>query len=291
MRLRNKQAIRLKSLTGNLLRSKDINYTIHAFRRPCDVQEVNFNEPIQKLWSNDKLSSQNKKDIVNRTTGLCEKKYNSASVCKIFDSYAEAQFYQVQNLGKIHSLRQSFKITVTTQQNYDSDFQYDKVITQTTYGKEIHLLVNEKNEMLVEGYRYIKELIYDIMSLKMYDLYNEVVSKGIVPKGIKTDAILVSKSKSEVEHLFNFTSDIGGIKFESGKKCPNRKVVQIVNEPFKVQPRTTNDIKIIDEYDKKEINQIFDNCSRVLIQGLFPGVGKTTCVLNYENHKILFVPP
>ena len=78
-----------------LLRSKDINYTIHAFRRPCDVQEVNFNEPIQKLWSNDKLSSQNKKDIVNRTTGLCEKKYNSASVCKIFDSYAEAQFYQV----------------------------------------------------------------------------------------------------------------------------------------------------------------------------------------------------
>ena len=207
-----------------LLRSKDINYTIHAFRRPCEVQEVNFNEPIQKLWSNDKLSSQNKKDIVNRTTGLCEKKYNSASVCKIFDSYAEAQFYQVQNLGKIHSLRQSFKTTVTTQQNYDSDFQYDKVITQTTYGKEIHLLVNEKNEMLVEGYRYIKELIYDIMSLKMYDLYNEVVSKGI-----KTDAILVSKSKSEIEHLFNFTSDIGGIKFESGKKCPNRKVVQIVN--------------------------------------------------------------
>ena len=57
--------------------------------------------------------------------------------------------------------------------------------------------------MLVEGYRYIKELIYDIMSLKMYDLYNEVVSKGIVPKGIKTDAILVSKSKSEIEHLFN----------------------------------------------------------------------------------------
>ena len=145
--------------------------------------------------------------------------------------------------------------------------------------------------MLVEGYRYIKELIYDIMSLKMYDLYNEVVSKGIVSKGIKTDAILVSKSKSEIEHLFNFTSDIGGIKFESGKKCPNRKVVQIVNEPFKVQLRTVNDIKIIDEYDKKEINQIFDNCSRVLIQGLFPGVGKTTCVLNYENHKILFVPP
>ena len=196
-----------------LLRCSDIQYKIHSFRRPCEVEEVNFNEPIQKLWSNDKLSSQNKKDIVNRTTGLCEKKYNTASVCKMFDSYAEAQFYQIKYKGKIHSLQQSFKSVHTIDQNEDplnfgldmGAFKDEKIATKLEFGKSIHLLVTEEKKMLVEGYRYIKELIYDIMSLKMYELYNEVVSKGVVPKGIKTDAILVSKSKSELEKLFNFS--------------------------------------------------------------------------------------
>ena len=40
--------------------------------------------------------------------------------------------------------------------------------------------------------------------MKMFTLFNLVVSKGIIPKGIKTDAILVSESKEELEKLLPF---------------------------------------------------------------------------------------
>lgn len=50
------------------------------------------------------------------------------------------------------------------------------------YGPKVHVLVIEKKERLVNGYRYIKELIYNRMAMKMFNLFNEVVAKGI-PKG------------------------------------------------------------------------------------------------------------
>ena len=45
------------------------------------------------------------------------------------------------------------------------------------------------------------------------------------------------------------------------------------------------------EFDTKEINQIFDQHNITLIKGLYPGVGKTTSIKNYEGHNILFITP
>ena len=57
----------------------------------------------------------------------------------------------------------------------------------------------------------------------MFNLYNKVIQAGIIPKGIKTDAILVTETKEELEKKFAFTpSIIGGLKFETGKKCINK---------------------------------------------------------------------
>jgi len=193
-----------------LLHCTDINYKIHAFRRPSDLEEVDFQEPMNQLFNNDKLSSLHKKFIANKTTGLCEKKFNTAHVTRVFDSYEEAHYYQNKYMkygGKIHVLQQTYKSTEKVSSS-PLDFgiedieEQEKEITKLTYGKKIYLLIIEKKEALIGGYRYIKELIYDMMSIKMYDLFNEVVAKGIKPKGIKTDAILVSKSKSELEKSF-----------------------------------------------------------------------------------------
>ena len=280
-----------------LLHSTGINYKIHAFRRPSDLEDVDFQEPMNQLFENKKLSSIHKKFIANKTTGLCEKKYNTANITRVFDSYEEAYYYQNKYMkynGKIHVLQQTYKSTEKIS-NSPLDFgidviEEDKEVTKLTYGKKIYLLIIEKKEALIDGYRYIKELIYDMMSIKMYDLFNEIVAKGIKPKGIKTDAILISKSKSELEKLFTFDNEMGGIKFESGKQCLNKKIIQLTNEPFNVKDQVINEIKIINEYDKNEFKTIFDNHSRIMIEGVFPGVGKTTSVLSYEGHNILFVP-
>src|SRR5689334_412140 len=118
--------------------------------------------------------------------------------------------------------------------------------------------------------------MYDKMAIKIFDLYKEVISKGIVSKGIKTDAILVSESKSKLEKSFHFAAKIGGIKFEKEKYCTNRKICQRVNEPFEIKQTLVTDLPIKDEYDTTEFKTIFDANNRLLINGLFLGVGKST---------------
>ena len=107
----------------------------------------------------------------------------------------------------------------------------DLVRTETLY-----VLVIEKKERLVNGFRYIKELIYNRMSMKIFTLFNIVVSKRVVPKGIKTDAILVSESQDVLEKLFRFNSqEIGGLKFESGKCYVDSRIFQRQNDPFRIR--------------------------------------------------------
>ena len=88
-------------------KAQGIEVLVRNFRRPCKIEEVNFNEPLEELFANEKLETKDKKDIVNKTIGLCEKKYNSSHVCKIFQNYIEAQHYQLKYSGRIYALQQS----------------------------------------------------------------------------------------------------------------------------------------------------------------------------------------
>ena len=163
---------------------------------------------------------------------------------------------------------------------------------QHAEGPKIHILVVEKREQLIEGYKYIKEMIYNLMSMFMFDLLTKVLSCGIVPKGIKTDAILVSESFEELQKHFTFNPhEIGGLKFETGKSCADHQLGQAINEPFDICQTKVNEIYMKNEFDKNEFKKVFDNSDRTMVKGLFPGVGKTTSITSYENHKILFVTP
>lgn len=296
-------------------REQNIDVAVKCFRRPSRLEQVNYQQPIDELYANDKLEVFHKKHIVNKTTGLSEKKFNTAHVCKVFQNFAEAEHYQVKYGGRIYTLQQSSADeSLTDEELMDKYFEgmsieefYEKYpekaevvpeteVVECTHGPKIHILVIDKKQRLVNGYRYIKEMIYNHMAIKMFNLYHDVIRKGIQPKGIKTDAILVSESKEELEKLFEFTPDkIGGIKFESDKSCPDSPIGQRINDPFQIRQPQVSDIPIKDEWDTNEFNTLFDEMinddNRVLIKGLFPGVGKSTCVTNYKGHKILFVTP
>ncbi|HRP36790.1 MAG TPA: hypothetical protein PLS50_03195, partial [Candidatus Dojkabacteria bacterium] len=276
-------------------RQQNIPFIIHHFRRPSKLEFVNYKAAVSNLFNNEKLPMGHRKYIANKTTGLTEKKFNSAHVCKAFDNYAEAQYYQIKFGGKIHSLEHFERVKVEVDKNDPMNFgiEEDTMMVMNGQGKKVHFLIIEKKERLVEGFRCIKEMVYDHMAIRMYDLYQEVVSKGIKPIGIKTDAILVSQSRVILEDKdIKFTpNERGGIKFESGKFCTNRKVEQEDNKPFDMKVREVNVIKINDEYNTNEINSVFDQHGRIGIWGAFPGVGKTTSVLNYKGHRLLVVTP
>ena len=59
----------------------------------------------------------------------------------------------------------------------------------------IYLLVVEKKERLVEGLRAIKEMIYDLMAIRMAELYKYMKSHKMKMIGIKTDAIPTQKEQ------------------------------------------------------------------------------------------------
>jgi hypothetical protein len=80
-----------------------IQYEILAFQRPFRTEKVNYKGTVDELYKSD-LSIEEKKHIVNKNTGLSEKKYNSAHICKVFYNLAEVQYYQIKYGSKIHSL-------------------------------------------------------------------------------------------------------------------------------------------------------------------------------------------
>lgn len=87
--------------------SHSIEFIIKYFRRPSRLEEVNYKEPIDALYNNNILSNDNKKHIANKTTGLLEKWQNKSNICKVFSTFAEAQFYQITFGGRIYSLQES----------------------------------------------------------------------------------------------------------------------------------------------------------------------------------------
>ena len=58
-----------------------------------------------KLYNNPNISIQNKKFIINKNTGLIEKKYNSSIKAGIFKSLDDAHFYKSKYGGTVHYLR------------------------------------------------------------------------------------------------------------------------------------------------------------------------------------------
>ena len=128
--------------------------------------------------------------------------------------------------------------------------------------------------------------------MKMFTLFQLVVSKGIEPKGVNTDCIFVSDSASKLEKLFHFdASVIGGLKLETGKHCANRKLRQHKNVQFVIEDAKINQIKIKDEYDNNEFKNIFDKMTGgTMLTGEYPGAGKSTVVKNYGIRQLFVVP-
>lgn len=265
-------------------------------RKPHKTKNVQYKEAIEELWNNEDISKEQKKFIGNKTTGFLEKKSNKKTITKIFESYTEAQFYQVKYGGKIHMLCKSSDKMTATDDDVDDD-DVDKLFEcRRTYGKRVYLLVISEEMELSEGFVSIKEMIYDMMNIKMYDLYERCTLAGLNIVGVKTDCILVNNSLQETIDHFDYTDIIGGLKFEFGKKCVKTEVTQERNELVDIKSYIPTVLNVSDEYDKNEINNIIDKHNRIIFKALLPGSGKSTALINYskslpKNSKMLFVTP
>jgi len=168
--------------------SKSVKYEILYYRKPSSLQPSNSIELVNNLYdtkiSNDEENDIGlKKSIVNITLGKLEKKKNKKRITKIFKNYDEACYYQSKYGGKIYPIC--------------GDDDEKNMIT-------IYLLVIIFEKELVSGFTPIKDMIYEIRSLKNYLTCCKLKENGIKYIGIHTDSILFKKKYvSKIKELFD----------------------------------------------------------------------------------------
>lgn len=260
---------------GYKLNRCDTEVTVMYFMRPSKLVDVDFKDDVDKLFKSEKIPMSLRKFISNKTTGLLEKKNNKKSLTKVFGKVDEMLYYQMKYGG-------SYRILKHEKRN-----------------NKVYLLTFNKQVDLIDGFKHIKDLIYDLQTMKLIDLYDKLVANNIKPYGCNTDSIFIKENFDQVKHLFDFSDNIGCFKFETDKniKCQRdadgKKIQQNETNVPKVKIHEVKVIEIKDEFDDKEMLKVLNENNHVLCLGTLPGVGKTSAIKLLAKHgkKVLFVTP
>lgn len=266
----------------------ELEYKIHYFRKPYRIEEVDYNKPIDELYSNKLISSNFKKNIVNKITGLLEQKKNRSEMTKVFQDYNESNYYRVKYSGRMIPITHCE--TVKEISEFGDEVQVDKE------GKTIYIVNLNKEEDLINGFCPIKDQIYLLQQLKMMRLYKKMKSYGINIIGTKTDCLYYSsldpiKTEQILTESFEINKQIGGYKIEECKFVPEKYLYIESNELVNIQDFDHPTIKTFtDEYDTKAINEHCNNKTPELVKGLYPGVGKSTLCKNFDSESLFILP-
>jgi len=202
------------------------------------------------------------KFICNKITGQLEKKYNHKSVCKIYKNLNEANHYKKLCGGEINPI---------------SD--------------DLFLLVRTTKKLVRETFKPVKDVMYDLVSVKMFNSCNKCLSVGLHPVAIKTDCVIVRDKVDKIKPYFDFNKDIGGVKLEEKTKVMGQCFIPLENEVVEPKTININEIDIVNEWNTEEITNVFDKYDGTLVNVLLPGSGKSYSVKKCKGKKILFVAP
>lgn len=263
---------------GYVLKQVNIPYKILYARKPLHIEDVNFENPVNELFNNKNLKMQMKKAISNITTGLLEKKQNKGELSKIFKNYDEAKFYSDEYNGQLLALS-----------NYD-DRDDDNTDEEE---KVLYVVKITDKKQLINGFLPIKEMIYLNQRLKLLSIFDKLKKLGIAVRGIKTDCVFYNQTKNSrtiIESNFPMGDKIGNFKYENKKYLPESAIQVCFNDLLKIPEFTVNTKEFTNEYDTKTINEYITTHKKLLIKGLFPGVGKSTLAKNYDNTALFNCP-
>lgn len=244
--------------------------------RPSNLKKNPMKKHIDELYSK-KLSDdinvdkKMKKDIVNITIGLLGKKYNNRSITHLFDDVEETYLH-----------------------NFTYNTQTVSICNPDNQEQIIYLCNYEKTKILKNGFLHIKDLIYNLQSLKMFQLYQQCIKNNLNVYTIKTDCILVRNDEATIRKTdIEFSNEIGKYKIENDKEPMNFKINFNLNMlKINFKNYDANVINIVDEYSRSECDKILDENKQMSIFAEMPGCGKTTFIKNYDtDNKTLFICP
>ena len=194
---------------GKFLRKMDLSeIKIIYYKQPSFIHKVNYKKIVDELWetplgSNEDEDKQIKKTIANVNFGMLEKSKNVSQRSVIFNSLKEACHYQRKYGGRIYAIQEESEINywdrkVRVYYYDDSDDEEEEeqahlLYEETKEGEKYYILNTSDRQTLVNGYRYIKELLLQYHNYAMYETYNILVKNGIGVCSVKSDAFTMTK--------------------------------------------------------------------------------------------------
>lgn len=270
---------------------KNIKYEVLYYRRPSKIENVDFASAVDTLFKNKQITYDDKKNIVCITTGLLEKKKNTAYLAKIFENFNEAQCYALKYTGDVKSLHVFENKEV---EEYDEAEKCAVTTMSSKITNSIHLAKIEKSERLINGFTPIKDMIYYIQRMKLFELYNKLDELGVKVFGCKTDCLFYHPENSHIIEA-NFPLEertLNKYKIETNKTL-NETVLKLeknalIDFPCFDKPN----IKTFkDEYDMNTISEYYKSNKSLLIKAKYPGSGKSYSVYKTYEKKVLTILP
>ena len=297
---------------GKYLRKMDLtNIKIIYYKMPSYIHKVNYKSIVDELWEtqlgdDEDDDKQIKKKIANINFGMLEKSNNTSQRSDIFNSLKEACYYQRKQGGRIYALEEETRIRKMVDLNEETDDEEEEE-AKTTFGETYFVLNTTVRQKLVNGFRYIKELLLQYHNYAMYEAYTKLEAKGVKVYSVKSDAFTIHQDdlskvrpnpnhfiKSYREGILDFEDAIGNWRVSTSRiNYPTEKYKFKYNKLIQIPLQENEALDVIDEWDTEAVcKQIIPN-SPCMIRAKFAGSGKSYIgqYLNKMGYNVLFVVP
>ena len=238
-------------------------------------------DPKEEGYTLDGVNAELQKGIWNKVIGKCNKQKNENIESRAFKSKNDADRQEATWLHEKSGTRK---------------FQISENIWVVTR--------RVKKVKLEESFRPIYQMVLNMAQLKLYTVYQSLLSDGYTIRGVKTDAIYFdwnreSREPLQPKYLTHVTNCLGGFRLqESGVPPQILLAYKTFNDDvyksllFTSEELQSINIKVKNEWDSdaiiNKLNAISDKNARHVNTTLFMGVGgggKTTLATTYATKR------
>ena len=225
---------------------------------------------------------------------MLEKSNNTSQRSDICNSLKEACYYQRKQGGRIYALEEDI---------HERDEEEERRHKGDTY----FVLNTTVRQKLVNGFRYIKELLLQYHNYAMYEAYTKLEAKGVKVYSVKSDAFTIHQDdlsrvrpnpnhfiKSYREGILNFESAIGNWRVSTSRiNYPTEKYKFKYNKLIQIPLQENEALDVVDEWDTEVLCKQLIQSSPCIIRAKYPGSGKSFLGqhLNKMGYNVLFVVP
>ena len=157
-----------------------------------------------------------------------------------------------------------------------------------------HYVLNiSDKKTLMNGYKYVKELILQHHNFDMNETYETLMRDGVKVYSVKTDAFVIDKCNlGKALKLLKFGSEIGDWRWSDKFNFPHKPFCKQQSKLCDITEYYNMTGEVKDEWNTDEIiDEHILNNKRLMIRAEFAGSGKSYICKHIQNrgYKVLFV--